>query len=114
MADKNTQYYKINKFFPGANISTTDEDRAQADRDIYARLADVEDTVDKMPAVPSIPTKNGQYLLTIASGSGSSKIVSWQPIELPPLPAEAGSYVLKVTVDGTTVTYAWDAVESGK
>lgn len=114
MADKNTQYYKINKFFPGANISTTDEDRAQADRDIYARLADVEDTVDKMPAVPSIPTNNGQYLLTIASGSGSSKVVSWQKLELPAPPTEAGSYVLKVTVDGTAVTYAWDAVESGK
>ena len=108
MADKNTEYYKINKFVPGSNVSTTDEDRAQADRDIYARLEEVEDTVDKMPAVPSIPTKNGRYLLTIASGSGSSKIVSWQPIELPPLPSEGGSYNLKVTVDGTTVTYSWD------
>ena len=113
MTDKNTQYYKINKFFPGSNVSTTDADRAQADRDIYARLADVEDTVDKMPAVPSIPTNNGQYLLTIVSGIGSSKVVSWQKLELPALPAEAGTYTLKATVDGTTVTYSWDAVESG-
>lgn len=74
----------------------------------------LDDRVDKLeedPKVPMLPTANGQYLLTVTSGSGSSKVVSWQPIELPPLPSEGGSYVLKVTVDGTTVSYSWTASE---
>lgn len=108
-----SNYYKQLTGTPESAAKTTGADRIQADRDIYARLEEVEDTVDKMPAVPSIPTNNGQYLLTIASGVGSSKVVSWQKLELPALPAEAGTYTLKATVDGTTVTYSWDAVESG-
>ena len=107
-----SNYYKQLTGTPESAAKTTGADRIQADRDIYARLEEVEDTVDKMPAVPSIPTNNGQYLLTIASGVGSSKVVSWQKLELPALPAEAGTYTLKATVDGTTVTYSWDAVES--
>lgn len=108
-----SEYYKQLTGTPESAAKTTGADHIQADREIYARLADVEDTVDKMPAVPSIPTNNGQYLLTIASGSGSSKVVSWKRLELPALPDEAGTYTLKAAVDGTTVTYSWDAVVSG-
>lgn len=108
-----SEYYKQFTGTPESAAKTTGADRIQADREIWARLTGVEDTIDKMPAVPSIPTDVGDYLLHIIM-SGDKKVYGWSPLALPAPPTEAGSYVLKVTVDGTTVTYAWDEVKNNE
>ena len=105
-----SEYYKQLTGTPESAAKTTGADRIQADREIWARLTGVEDTVDKLeenPVVPAYPTDNGDYFLRISSGTGGKKTYTWTPVEIPALPSEAGSYTLTVTVDGTDVTYSW-------
>ena len=112
-----SEYYKQLTGTPESAAKTTGADRIQADREIWARLTGVEDTVGKLeenPIVPTYPTDNGDYILSISSGTGGKKTYTWVLNEIPVPPSEAGSYVLKVTVDGTTVTYAWDEEATSK